>query len=89
MSNLNEVIQLAAKEIEESKNLDELEKTRIKFFGKSGLINQEMKNISKLDVDQKKEVGKKLNLFKSDFNIKFNHKKDFFEKKKKKRKILK
>jgi phenylalanyl-tRNA synthetase alpha chain len=87
MSNLNEVIQLAAKEIEESKNLDELEKTRIKFFGKSGLINQEMKNISKLDVDQKKEVGKKLNLFKSDFNIKFNHKKDFFEKKKIQEKI--
>ena len=33
MSNLNEVIQLATKEIKDSTNLDELEKTRIKFFG--------------------------------------------------------
>ena len=36
MSNLNEVIQLATKEIKNSTNLDELDKTRIKFFGKRG-----------------------------------------------------
>ena len=59
MSNLNEVIQLATKEIKDSTNLDELEKTRIKFFGKSGLINQEMKKISKLNAEKKKEIGKK------------------------------
>ena len=46
MTNLDEVIDLAKLEINQSKNVQDLEDTRLKYFGKSGLINNEMKKIS-------------------------------------------
>ena len=79
MSKLDEVAELAISEIEDSKNLSELESIRVKYFGKNGITNYEMKKISSLDSESRRELGKKLNLFKNNFNEVFQIKKAFFE----------
>ena len=43
------------------------------------IIEIHSKKISKLNAEKKKEIGKKLNLFKNNFSTEFNKKKDFFE----------
>ena len=52
-------------QINSIKNLDELEKIRLSYLGKKGLISQEMKNLVNLEIDEKKELGKKLNTLKN------------------------
>ena len=79
MTNLDEVIDLAKLEINQSKSVQDLEDTRLKYFGKSGLINNEMKKISALNSEDKKIMGKKLNLFKNEFSQILLKKKLFFE----------
>jgi len=79
MTNLDEVIDLAKLEINQSKSVQDLEDTRLKYFGKSGLINAEMKKISALDPEDKKIMGKRLNLFKNEFSQTFLKKKLLFE----------
>ena len=75
MTNLDEVIDLAKLEINQSKSVQDLEDTRLKYFGKSGLINNEMKKISALNSEDKKIMGKRLNLFKNEFSQTFLKKK--------------
>ena len=80
MTNYDQLIQFAMVEVEQCKSLDNLEKIRIKYFGKSGLINVELKKISSMSVELKKENGKRLNKFKIDFFEKLNFKKLNIEK---------
>ena len=42
-----------------------MEKIRLSYLGKKGLISQEMKNLVNLEIDEKKELGKKLNTLKN------------------------
>ena len=79
MSKLDKEIQSSLTDIERSKNLLELESIRIKYFGKNGIINSEMRKLSTLSIEEKKEAGKKLNNFKEVFNNKVLQKKVFFE----------
>ena len=68
MKDLEKVIQNSTIEIEESDNLNDLEKVRLKYFGKNGFIIKEMRNLSSLKHDERKKIGKSLNLFKLDFS---------------------
>ena len=77
--NYDKLIQSAFDEVENSNSSDDLEKTRVKYFGKNGLFTQELKLLSALSVDQKKEYGKKLNNFKNDFFSVLSHKKEIIE----------
>ena len=79
MTNLDEVIDSAKLAINESKNIKELEDARLKYFGKNGIFNHEMKKISILSSEDKRELGKKLNFFKSEFNKILLEKKILFE----------
>ena len=54
-------------EVDSSTSLDQLENIRIKYFGKNGIINQELKLISKLSDEEKRLKGTELNKFKSSF----------------------
>lgn len=79
MSNFDEVFHSAMNEIDSCENIKNLEKVRIKYFGKNGIINLQMRKISTLSNDKKKVVGKKLNIFKQEFSESFNNKKTNFQ----------
>ena len=67
MDNYDKLIQSAMVEVDSSTSLDQLENIRIKYFGKNGIINQELKLISKLSDEEKRLKGTELNKFKSSF----------------------
>ncbi|GAX88187.1 phenylalanyl-tRNA synthetase alpha chain [Lebetimonas natsushimae] len=48
-------------EIKNALNLDELEKLRIKYLGKNGLITSEFKKLKNLSEEERKKVAKELN----------------------------
>ncbi|WP_024791522.1 phenylalanine--tRNA ligase subunit alpha [Lebetimonas sp. JS032] len=48
-------------EIKNTLNLDELEKLRVKYLGKNGLITQEFKKLKNLNEEERKKVAKELN----------------------------
>ena len=50
------------KKINKISSHQELEKLRLEYLGKKGLIPQEMKLLSTLSVDEKKIKGQELNL---------------------------
>ena len=51
--------------IEAVTSLAELEKLRVHYLGKKGLLTAEMKSLSTLSLDEKKAKGQKLNLIKT------------------------
>ncbi len=65
--NHNQLIQSALNEVERSNSIEDLELVRVKYFGKNGLITQELKTLSSLDTDKRKELGAKLNNLKKNF----------------------
>ena len=67
MTNYDQLFQSAMIEIEKSDSVECIDKVRIKFFGKNGLINQELRQLINLEKDKKIENGKILNNFKNKF----------------------
>ena len=67
MKNYDQLIDSALAELESCEDLDLLEKVRVKFFGKNGEVTSVLKNLSNLSDTEKKDLGKKLNLFKQNF----------------------
>ncbi len=79
MPKLDKVTKLAIDEIEKSTDFIELESVRIKYLGKNGIINKEMRKFSELSAEEKKDYGKKLNFFKNKFNENLILKKNLLE----------
>ena len=67
MKNYDQLIDLALVELESCETLISLEKLRLKYFGKNGEVTSILKSLSNLSEIDKKEVGKKFNLFKQNF----------------------
>ena len=67
MTNYDQLFQSAMIEIEKSDSVECIDKVRIKFFGKNGLINQELRQLINLEKNKKIENGKILNNFKNKF----------------------
>lgn len=61
MSNSEQLIQSVLDEIAACLKLTDLENIRVKYLGKTGLITEELKNLSKLSIEEKKIKGKALN----------------------------
>lgn len=59
--NLKEIIAKAICEIDLSLDLKDLEKLRVKYLGKKGLITDLKKNIAKLPIEEKPQAGKLIN----------------------------
>ena len=55
----------AIDKINSVEDLQELENVRLNYLGKKGSISNEMKNLASLSIEEKKEVGKKLNILKN------------------------
>ena len=53
----DKLIQSALNEVEASSSSENLEKVRVKYFGKNGLFTKELKSLSSLSTEQKKVVG--------------------------------
>ena len=72
---------IVLQEINNASSIDEIEKLRIDYLGKKGLISKEMKSLSTLSIEKKKEKGKELNIFKSFFEKELFIKKSYIENK--------
>ncbi|MGB9637271.1 MAG: phenylalanine--tRNA ligase subunit alpha, partial [Microgenomates group bacterium] len=58
---INNLKNEAVGEILEAENLEELEKIRINFLGRSGKINSLIREMSKLPAEEKKSIGQLIN----------------------------
>ena len=46
-------------------SIEDLEKLRIEYIGKKGLLSLEMQSLSSLSIEEKKIKGQEINIFKS------------------------
>ena len=69
---LSSLIEGAINKISSAKNLSELEQIRIEYIGKNGLVSKEMRKISSLKDEEKKEFGKKINEAKNEIENTLN-----------------
>jgi phenylalanyl-tRNA synthetase alpha chain len=69
------------KEINNVSSIEEIEKLRVYYLGKKGLISVEMKSLSSLSIEEKKIKGQELNIFKSLFEKELQNKKNDLESK--------
>jgi len=76
-------------EINNVSSLDEIEKLRIHYLGKKGLISIEMKSLSSLSIEEKKIKGQELNIFKSLFEKELQNKKSDIDNKELNEKLVK
>ena len=81
MNDLNQLIQSSLDEVENSEDIKVLEKVRVKLLGKAGVITQELKNLSKYSVEERKTFGKQLNIAKVKLQESIESKKVAFENK--------
>ena len=79
MKNYDQLVDIALVELESCQTLNSLEKARLKYFGKNGEVTSILKNLSNLSEIDKKEVGKKFNLFKQNFFKNLEKKKNVIE----------
>ena len=76
-------------EINNASSIDEIEKLRLFYLGKKGLISIEMKSLSSLSIEEKKIKGQELNTFKTFFEKELQNKKNNIENNKLNEKIEK
>ncbi len=77
--NYDQLIQSALNEVGIANSSQELENVRVKYFGKNGLVTLELKSLSSLSFEKKKEFGIKLNQFKNEFFLNLENKKNKIE----------
>ena len=59
-----------------NRSLEELEKTRVKYLGKKGSINQLNSLLKEMSLEEKKAFGRELNLLKNEITENINNKKE-------------
>ena len=69
-----------ANKIDRISSLDKLEELRVHYLGKKGLLTSEMKSLSLLSVEEKKEKGQKLNILKNFLENELSRKKNIIKK---------
>lgn len=75
----DQLIESALSEVEKASSTEEIEKVRVKFFGKNGLVTKELKSLGSLSNDQRKKIGNELNSFKNKFFESLENKKRYIE----------
>ena len=68
-----------ANKIDRVSSLGKLEELRVHYLGKKGLLTAEMKSLSLLSVEEKKEKGQKLNILKNFLENELLKKKNIIE----------
>ncbi len=78
MNNDNDILNMFIKEFKYVNSLSSLEKIKIKYLGRNGIINKKMKLLKKLL--NKKEIGKKLNYEKQQISLTVQKKEKMYNK---------
>lgn len=68
-------------EISKTNELKDLEHIRLHYFGKNGVLTQEMKNMANLSLEEKKTFGAKLNILKTTIAQAIDNKRKLLESK--------
>ncbi len=66
-ANLEEILSQGLQAIAEAKDLNQLDQARVSYLGKKGAFTLQMKQLGKLDPDQRRAVGQVINQAKSEF----------------------
>lgn len=66
-ASIEEILTQALKALADAKDLTELDQARVHYLGKKGLFTQQMKELGKLDPEQRKSVGQVINTAKNQF----------------------
>lgn len=61
MSELDELLQTACKEIEATSDLKALEELRVHYLGKKGLVTEQLKSLGKLSAEERPAAGQRIN----------------------------
>ena len=61
MSELEDLLQQATREIEATTGLKDLDSVRVRFLGKKGLVTEQLKSLGKLSVEERPAAGQKIN----------------------------
>ncbi len=66
LENLVKIKQQFQDELNAAQSKDELERIRVSFLGKKGLVTEELKNLRNLDAEEKKTAGQQVNILKDE-----------------------
>ncbi len=66
LENLVKIKQQFQDELNAAQSKDELERIRVSFLGKKGLVTEELKNLRNLDAEEKKTAGQQVNILKNE-----------------------
>ena len=69
-ANLEEILSQGLQALAESKDLTQLDQVRVSYLGKKGAFTLQMKELGKLDPDQRRSVGQVINKAKGEFQQK-------------------
>lgn len=73
---LEQILAQALKLLEQATDLNQLDQVRVKFLGKKGGFTQQMKQLGKLDPEQRPIVGQTINLAKAEFQTQLEARKN-------------
>ncbi|MFT6331685.1 MAG: phenylalanyl-tRNA synthetase alpha chain [Lentimonas sp.] len=79
MQNINDIQKEFYDQINKSDSLDTLEELRLKYLGKKGLITGLMSGLRNLDLEEKKQSGAAINIFKNEVLLSIQNKKEELE----------
>ncbi len=68
---LEQILAQAMQELAEVKDLQQLDRIRVNYLGKKGAFTQKMKELGKLDPEQRPSAGQAINQAKAQFQAKF------------------
>ena len=81
MENIEQLKQTTLKQIDEALDIKSLEDIRVSVMGKKGVLTEEMKKLALLSVEEKKVMGQKLNIVKTEIETALDAKRqDLFDK---------
>ena len=66
LENLVKIKQQFQDELNAAQSKDELERIRVSFLGKKGLVTEELKNLRNLNAEEKKTAGMQVNILKDE-----------------------
>ncbi len=61
---LDHILSTLKDEINNAHDIKAIDRIKLSYFGKNGIITLQLKNLAKLDINEKKEFGKKINVIK-------------------------
>ena len=80
MDSLAKILSEAHEAISKSSSIDDLEKVRVSYLGKTGVISSKMKTLGSLEPEERKNVGAELNNLKKQVASLIEESKEKFEK---------